>query len=609
MRSGCVLEDSTGAVCEGQQRAVAVMECSAILSEQQCAPLHAAACGAVVAILLSALLCVLWFKSSSKRSIAVRQQPKAAPAVEPAAPAADACRAVQLPFPLLQHDERLSVEVSSLLGRGRRSFIFRGKWHGAPVAVKVMRLPLRVQQHPDGAQQHPDGAQPTPVWPAGRHIAHPNLVEFYSYKWTVVTRRKNYVSGCLCFPGSSVPVSLRQALQLAGASAAACMREEKHGELLEVVTVAELCQEGTLRDHIDILYNVGSCPVSGAPSCEGQELSSPGCSECAFSAADQASLDGDYGGADDDVALMPEEAASMMPPIPARLAEMKESAAEGWVAGTDCGIPDNFIHFTGRSKPSELHDSDGELSLKLATLMEVGRGLAFLHASGIVHGNLSSSSVLLRKSTLDRRGFIAKIGHNGNGREPLHAGKSAGAFPGATPADDVYAFGALMVEMVTGESPDCSSDGQAAILEFLRRRLPSAYKLLVRQCLASEPAFRPTMVEVVYSMGVLEEQLKETCALSEVDILFSMFNDQGPPTPPPLGKGTPLWQRPLWSPTSPPTSPKGPPSMCPHLASIDALFSGPLMSRRMPQLGAVTARLTHQSTPLDSNPQDYHKHF
>ncbi len=42
--------------------------------------------------------------------------------------------------------------------------------------------------------------------------------------------------------------------------------------------------------------------------------------------------------------------------------------------------------------------------------MQVGRGLAFLHASCIVHGNLSSSTVLLRKSSLDRRGFIAKIG-------------------------------------------------------------------------------------------------------------------------------------------------------------------------------------------------------
>lgn len=51
-------------------------------------------------------------------------------------------------------------------------------------------------------------------------------VEFYTYKWTVVARSKNYVSGCLRFPGSSVPVSLRQALQLAGASASACIREE-----------------------------------------------------------------------------------------------------------------------------------------------------------------------------------------------------------------------------------------------------------------------------------------------------------------------------------------------------------------------------------------------
>ncbi len=51
-------------------------------------------------------------------------------------------------------------------------------------------------------------------------------VEFYTYRWTMVTRRKNYASGCLRFPGSSVPVSLRQALQLAGASGAACMRDE-----------------------------------------------------------------------------------------------------------------------------------------------------------------------------------------------------------------------------------------------------------------------------------------------------------------------------------------------------------------------------------------------
>lgn len=54
---------------------------------------------------------------------------------------------------------------------------------------------------------------------------------------------------------------------------------QKHEELLEVITVSELCLDGMLRDYIDILCNVGSCPISCAPSCEGQGLPSPAPSE------------------------------------------------------------------------------------------------------------------------------------------------------------------------------------------------------------------------------------------------------------------------------------------------------------------------------------------
>lgn len=78
------------------------------------------------------------------------------------------------------------------------------------------------------------------------------------------------------------------------------------------------------------------------------------------------------------------------------------------------------------------------------------------------------------------------------------------------------------------------------------------------------------MAEVVYSLGVLEEQMRETCALSEVDILFSMFNDQGPVTPPPR-KGPPR-RRPRQSPTSSPGSPPASAAVRADLASIDALF-------------------------------------
>lgn len=82
------------------------------------------------------------------------------------------------------------------------------------------------------------------------------------------------------------------------------------------------------------------------------------------------------------------------------------------------------------------------------------------------------------------------------------------------------------------------------------------------------------MAQVVYSMGVLEEQLRETCSLSEVDILFSMFNDQGPPTPPVVKRVPQRWLQ--GSPTSPPgsphASPEGSHAVLADLASIDALF-------------------------------------
>ena len=43
-------------------------------------------------------------------------------------------------------------------------------------------------------------------------------------------------------------------------------------------------------------------------------------------------------------------------------------------------------------------------------------------------------------------------GHGGDSRVPVvPAGKSAEAFQAPTATDDVYAFGALIVEMVTGD--------------------------------------------------------------------------------------------------------------------------------------------------------------
>ena len=74
-------------------------------------------------------------------------------------------------------------------------------------------------------------------------------------------------------------------------------------------------------------------------------------------------------------------------------------------------VRDCVILYRSHTQPFTRFDKEeGQARVLRRSCAQVGRGLAFLHASGIVHGNLCSSSVLLRKSTLDRRGFIAKIG-------------------------------------------------------------------------------------------------------------------------------------------------------------------------------------------------------
>lgn len=49
--------------------------------------------------------------------------------------------------------------------------LISGKWEGAHVAVKVARVPIKVQQHAEGVQ-------PTPVTPYCCQVAHPNLVSW-----------------------------------------------------------------------------------------------------------------------------------------------------------------------------------------------------------------------------------------------------------------------------------------------------------------------------------------------------------------------------------------------------------------------------------------------
>jgi serine/threonine protein kinase len=93
---------------------------------------------------------------------------------------------------------------------------------------------------------------------------------------------------------------------------------------------------------------------------------------------------------------------------------------------------------------------------------DVAAGLVHLHQSGIVHGNLKPSNVLLGpdfESCLTDYGLVpALLPSNAELHSLLYRGPEvrAAGHPSAaafTPASDVYSFGVLLLELLTGRTP------------------------------------------------------------------------------------------------------------------------------------------------------------
>jgi serine/threonine-protein kinase len=149
------------------------------------------------------------------------------------------------------------------------------------------------------------------------------------------------------------------------------------------------------------------------------------------------------------------------------------------------------------------------------TGQQVADALAIAHAHGIVHRDIKPSNILLSP---DGRVQVADFGiAQAAARSPVTAtGVTLGSVlyfspeqargDAAVSASDIYSLGLVMYEMLTGQRA-FSGDSPAAVAVArlsggvpspmaVRAEVPPALDVIVRWCLAPDPAARPTATEL-----------------------------------------------------------------------------------------------------------------
>ncbi|MFT3712898.1 MAG: protein kinase [Archangium sp.] len=148
--------------------------------------------------------------------------------------------------------------------------------------------------------------------------------------------------------------------------------------------------------------------------------------------------------------------------------------------------------------------------LRLAT--DVCEGLSYLHARNLVHGDLKPDNVLVGadgRLRLADFGLATLAGQRGHGR-----GSGIWLSPQRwtaqhqlTAADDIWSFGVLLAELLTGSVPWTAQAVSQAVFSSVALEppaLPGPLGALAKSCVAWAPERRPTSQEVLERLRGLE---------------------------------------------------------------------------------------------------------
>lgn len=159
-----------------------------------------------------------------------------------------------------------------------------------------------------------------------------------------------------------------------------------------------------------------------------------------------------------------------------------------------------------------------EVARVLAILGEVARALGFAHARGVVHRDLKPANILLDSTAaltprltdfgiakaLDTDGDT-KLTHTGvTLGTPAYMSPEQAMGTAVGPASDIYAFGVMAFELLTGTEPYEGESPFAVMMKHVQAPVPAVSSLapqhaafdgVLRRLLAKQPADRPPTIE------------------------------------------------------------------------------------------------------------------